>query len=46
MDDFRQVGGLWLPHRLTQAADGKTIEEWEFSKFVVNQPIKDDKFKS
>ena len=46
VDDFRQVGGLWLPHRLTQAADGKTIEEWEFSKIAVNQPIKDDKFKS
>jgi hypothetical protein len=46
VDDFREVGGLWLPHRLVQAADGKTIEEWEFSKIVVNQPIKDDKFKS
>jgi hypothetical protein len=46
LDDFKEVGGLWLPHRLVQAADGKTIEEWEFSKIVVNQPIKDDKFKS
>lgn len=46
VDEFRQVGDLWLPHRLVQAADGKTIEEWEFSKIVVNQPIKDDKFKS
>jgi hypothetical protein len=46
VDDFRQAGGLWLPHRLVQAADGKTIEEWEFSKIVVNEAIKDDKFKS
>jgi hypothetical protein len=46
LDDLKEVGGLWLPHRLVQAADGKTIEEWEFSKIVVNQPIKDDKFKS
>jgi hypothetical protein len=46
LDDFKEVGGLWLPHRLGQAADGKTIEEWEFSKIVVNQPIKDDKFRS
>jgi hypothetical protein len=46
VDDFREVGGLWLPHRLVQAADGKTIEEWEFSKITVNQPLKDDKFKS
>ncbi|MGH9330716.1 MAG: hypothetical protein ACRD09_09750 [Vicinamibacterales bacterium] len=45
VDDFREVGGLWLPHRLVQAADGKTIEEWEFSKIALNQPIKDDKFK-
>jgi hypothetical protein len=45
VDDFRQVGDLWLPHRLVQAAQGNTIEEWEFSKIVVNQPIKDDKFK-
>jgi hypothetical protein len=46
IDDFRKVGDLWLPHRMTQAADGKTIEEWEFSKIVVNEPIKDDRFKS
>jgi hypothetical protein len=46
VDDFRQAGGLWLPHRLVQAADGKTIEEWEFSKIVVNELIRDDKFKS
>jgi hypothetical protein len=46
VDDFREVRGLWLPHRLVQAADGKTIEEWEFSKIVVNQPINDEKFKS
>jgi hypothetical protein len=46
IDDFRKVGDLWLPHRMTQAADGKTIEEWEFSKIVVNEPLKDDRFKS
>lgn len=46
VDEFRQVGDLWLPHRLVQATDGRTIEEWEFSKIAVNQPIKDDKFKS
>jgi hypothetical protein len=46
VDDFRKVGDLWLPHRMTQEADGKTIEEWEFSKIVVNEPIKDDRFKS
>jgi hypothetical protein len=45
IDDFRKVGDLWLPHRMTQEADGKTIEEWEFSKIVVNEPIKDDRFK-
>jgi hypothetical protein len=46
LDDFKEVGGVWLPHRLVQAADGKTIEEWEFSKITVNQPIEDDKFRS
>jgi hypothetical protein len=46
IDDFRKVGDLWLPHHMTQAADGKTIEEWEFSKIVVNEPIKDDRFRS
>jgi hypothetical protein len=45
IDDFRKVGDLWLPHRMTQAAEGKTIEAWEFSKIVVNEPIKDDRFK-
>ena len=46
VDDFRKVGDLWLPHRMTQAADGKTIEEWQFAKIVVNDPIKDDRFKN
>ena len=35
------------PKRVTWLEpDGKTVEEWEFSKIAINEPIKDDKFKS
>jgi hypothetical protein len=33
-----------IPHRLTQAIDGKTVEEWTIEKVRVNPTLKADLF--
>jgi hypothetical protein len=43
-DDYRNVGGLWLPHRVSRAANGQTNEELEFQTIRVNDPIKPSTF--
>jgi hypothetical protein len=40
LGDFKHVDGVMLPHRLTQAVDGKTVEEWTIEKVRVNPAIK------
>ena len=42
--DFKTVDGIMLPHRLTQAVDGKTVEEWTIEKVRVNPNLKADLF--
>lgn len=42
--DFKKVDGIMLPHRLTQAADGKPVEEWTLEKVKVNPSVKTDLF--
>jgi hypothetical protein len=42
--DFKKVDGVMLPHRLTQAIDGKTVEEWTIEKVKVNPAVKADLF--
>ena len=42
--DFKKVDGIVLPHRLTQAADGKPVDEWTLEKVKVNPPVKADLF--
>ena len=42
--DFKKVDGIMLPHRLTQAADGKPVEEWTLEKVKVNPSVKADLF--
>lgn len=42
--DFKKVDGVMLPHRLTQAIDGKTVEEWTIEKVKVNPTLKADFF--
>jgi hypothetical protein len=42
--DFKKVDGVMLPHRLTQAIDGKTVEEWTVEKARINPTIKADLF--
>jgi hypothetical protein len=42
--DFKKVDGVMLPHRLSYAVDGKTIEEWTIEKARVNVNVKADLF--
>ena len=42
--DFKKVDGMMLPHRLTQAVDGKPVEEWTLEKVKVNPAVKADLF--
>ena len=44
LGDFKKVDGVMLPHRLTQAIDGKTVEEWTIEKARVNPSVKADLF--
>jgi hypothetical protein len=43
--DYRDEGGVTLPHRLTRSVNGQLFEEWELTKFKINPPLKADKFK-
>lgn len=44
-DDYRSVNGLNLPHRITKSENGTPNEEWEISKYKVNNTkITADKF--
>jgi hypothetical protein len=43
-EDYRKVGGLLLPHRMTQTADGEINEEWEIKSYDINPQFKADKF--
>jgi hypothetical protein len=44
LGEFKRVDGIMLPHRLTQAIDGKTVEEWTIEKARINPSIKADLF--
>ncbi len=44
LGEFKKVDGVMLPHRLTQAVDGKTVEEWTIEKVKVNPAVKADLF--
>ena len=37
--DYREVGGVLLPHRIQRAVDGRTTEEMEFDSLKVNAKI-------
>ncbi|HEX8139273.1 MAG TPA: hypothetical protein VF544_17050 [Pyrinomonadaceae bacterium] len=43
-EDYRKVGALVLPHRITQAQDGEINEEWEIKSYEINPQFKADKF--
>ena len=44
LGEFKKVDGVMLPHRLTYAVDGKTVEEWTIEKARINPSIKADLF--
>jgi hypothetical protein len=44
LGDYKKVDGVMLPHRLTQAVDGKTVEEWTIERARVNPAVKADLF--
>jgi hypothetical protein len=44
LGDYKKVDGVMVPHRLTQAIEGKTVEEWTIEKVKVNPSIKADLF--
>jgi len=43
--DYRNVGGIFLPHHITRAVNGEVSEEWDVTKFKVNPPLKAENFK-
>lgn len=44
LDDYRAVGAVLLPHRITRAIAGATDEEWTFKTIKINPPFKADAF--
>ena len=44
LGDYKKVDGVMIPHRLTQAVDNKTVEEWTIEKVKVNASVKADLF--
>jgi hypothetical protein len=44
VEDYKDVGGVMLPHRFTQSVDGKATEEWTVSAFKVNPNLKPESF--
>jgi hypothetical protein len=43
-EDYRESGGLLLPHRITSGSEGETSEEWEIKSYALNPDFKADKF--
>jgi hypothetical protein len=43
--DYREVGGLRLPHEISRATAEKTTEDWQVKEYKVNPDIKADRFK-
>lgn len=42
--DYKDVGGVMLPHQITQSVDGKPTEEWTVGQFKVNPNLKPEIF--
>lgn len=42
--DYRQVGGLTLPHRINAGPDGETTDELEIKSYAINPQFKAEKF--
>jgi len=44
LDDYKNVDGVLLPHRLSRSVDGKPNEEMTFKTIRINPPFKADAF--
>jgi hypothetical protein len=42
--DYKDVGGIRLPHAITRGAGGQTTEEWSIDRYRVNQTFRPDTF--
>ena len=42
--EFREVGGVMLPHRISRGTADATTEEWEIKSYKLNPAIKPDRF--
>src|SRR5688500_8338011 len=42
--DYREAGGLMLPHRIASGTDGETTDEFEIKSYAVNPQFKADRF--
>jgi hypothetical protein len=45
LEDFRRVGGVLLPHRLTVSFDGSPGEEWTVREYRINPPLEPAAFR-
>jgi hypothetical protein len=43
--DYRDVGSLRLPHKISRGTAQKTTEEWEVKSYKINPALKADRFK-
>ena len=44
LSDHKQVGNVWLPHRIVKATGGQMVEEWKLTKYKLNPDLKPAKF--
>ena len=44
LEEYKDVSGVMLPHRMTQSVDGKATEEWTVNTFKVNPNLKPEAF--
>lgn len=44
LEDYKQVEGIWMPHRLSRSIDGKPSDEWIFKTIKLNPSFKADAF--
>ena len=44
LQDYKKVGGLMLPHKLTSLTENEVSEEFEISKYQLNPQFKADRF--
>lgn len=45
LSDYRSVGEILLPHRMTRVVEGRVTEEWQIDKFKINPTLKLERFK-